>query len=591
MQSVAPLAPALIPGPDADGFYHPIDEDQVAALVRMARQRGLQVRVRGSAHSEAAAIFSDARLRGAGEAVDLVLDLLDGVHFDAPRLQVSVAAGCRFGHDPRDRSGRATEARGLCAQLEARGWALPVLAGVSHQTVAGFFATGSCGGSLQHALDRAIVGLRLIDGTGQLHVLTPATTPALFAAAGVSLGLLGIVTGVTLQCEPRYDIIGEEAITTRSAAAVDLFADDGPRCLAAFLRAHAYARLLWWPQPGVDKLVVWTARREPGEPGEPRPYQAFPRVLGSDVVVQKLAGLGMRGLDAWHTAARAMPRPLRAATDPLRGALVNAFVPADAAGPRQFRDTWWRGLPMDDQIDERVMPVDFVEVWLPMAHAAEAMRRLRALHERTGWDLAVNAPIEVYAGAASRFSLSPGHGGDRVRINVFWPRFNREDPRAGSFAAHVAALADLGARFHWAKHVPASFGPAQAHAAYPEWPAFLHLRAALDPDQLFLTARWRHITGVAPAGAAGRPCRPLTLVTDPLSDHPARPRPFAISDAALAVGAATLLIFLAPDLLASAAGQLNVWCWALALVLGHLLIKHTLAFVRTPTTRPIEHWR
>jgi FAD/FMN-containing dehydrogenase len=344
-----------------------------------------------------------------------------------------------------------------------------------------------------------------------MHVLTPETTPELFAAAGVALGLLGVVVEVTLQCEPRFDIVGEEAITDRADAAVDLFAETGPRSVASFLRAHSYARLLWWPQPGVDKLVVWTARREPGASGEPRPYRAFPRLFGSDAMIQRLAGLGMRGLDAWQTAAQALPRALRAATDPLRGALVNAFVPTDSAGPQQFRDVWWRALPMDDQIDERWMPVDFVEIWLPIDRAAEAMSRLRTMYEQTGWDLAVNAPVEIYAGATSRFWLSPGHGGERVRINVFWPRFNRDDPNAGSFAAHVACLAELGARFHWAKHVPACFGPAAAEAAYPQWDAFMALRARLDPDQLFLTGRWRRITGVAPDGAAA-PRRRLELV-------------------------------------------------------------------------------
>lgn len=44
----------------SDGFYHPADEDQVAALVAMAARQGRQLRVRGSMHSvPAAAITTD----------------------------------------------------------------------------------------------------------------------------------------------------------------------------------------------------------------------------------------------------------------------------------------------------------------------------------------------------------------------------------------------------------------------------------------------------------------------------------------------------------------------------------------------------
>ncbi|MEJ7734628.1 MAG: FAD-binding protein [Polyangiaceae bacterium] len=124
--------------PDESGYWHPRSEAEIQALVRHARARGLQVRVRGAAHSVPAAIHTDARLRaGAGlapradQALEMVLDLHAAVVFDDARRRVTVQAGCRFGADPHDRTGRASLAAGLCAQLEARGWALPNLAGVT----------------------------------------------------------------------------------------------------------------------------------------------------------------------------------------------------------------------------------------------------------------------------------------------------------------------------------------------------------------------------------------------------------------------------------------------------------------------------
>ena len=40
-----------------------------------------------------------------------------------------------------------------------------------------------------------------------MHSLTAETDPDLFYAAGVSLGLLGIITEVTLQCENSFNLI------------------------------------------------------------------------------------------------------------------------------------------------------------------------------------------------------------------------------------------------------------------------------------------------------------------------------------------------------------------------------------------------
>jgi FAD/FMN-containing dehydrogenase len=54
------MSPAVnTPTPAPDGFYHPKDEAQLKALVMLANRRGVQLRVRGSTHSVAHAIYTD----------------------------------------------------------------------------------------------------------------------------------------------------------------------------------------------------------------------------------------------------------------------------------------------------------------------------------------------------------------------------------------------------------------------------------------------------------------------------------------------------------------------------------------------------
>jgi FAD/FMN-containing dehydrogenase len=466
----------------------------VSELVRWARRRGLPVRVLGAGHSIPPAIETTARREARpGAGVDLVLDRCAGVTFDDERRRATVEAGCRFGADPRDRSGRATAEAGLCWQLERRGWALPNLAGLSQQTVAGFLMTGSAGGSRRRSLDRAVAGLRLVGADGEVHEYTRERDPDLLDAAGVSLGLLGVVTSVTFDCEERYDVAGEEAIARAGGGPVDLFSGDEAD---AFLAAEEYARVLWWPQPGVDRVAVWRAGRVPGPPSPtPTPYRPLPEVAGSTLPAQAAAALVL----AAAGRSRRFGRALAAAYDLL--------IPEDKGPPRRFRDAWWRALPMDDGIDEALLPVEFCELWLPREATGEALRRLRAHFERGGFAATGSFCVEVYAGAESPFWLSPGHGRESTRLNLF--RSPRDPGDAGRewFPRFWELLEDLDVRAHWGKHLhpdPAR-SAARFAASYERLGDFLELRAELDPDGAFLSDYWRAQLGIAPPPRRARP--------------------------------------------------------------------------------------
>src|SRR5215510_4465310 len=88
---------------DARGFYHPSNEEQLIELIRIANRDGLQIRVRGSAHSVPASIYTDGF--GAAPAgkrgINVMLDRLAAVTFDEARMQVTAQAGCHLGRDPR----------------------------------------------------------------------------------------------------------------------------------------------------------------------------------------------------------------------------------------------------------------------------------------------------------------------------------------------------------------------------------------------------------------------------------------------------------------------------------------------------------
>ncbi|MBL9025078.1 MAG: FAD-binding protein [Myxococcales bacterium] len=518
-----PIAEPRLVGPpglpvDARGYVHLRTEHELQLVVAHARANGLSVRVRGSAHSVPAAIHSDARLAGRGKAIELLLDRYDRVRFDDANMQVTVEAGCRFGHDPRDPTMRSSVEGGLCHKLQQRGWALPILGGVSHVTVAGFLSTGSAGGSASRGFHDAVVSLRLVDGQGRLHVLSRSNEPDRFHAALVSMGLFGIVSAVTLQCVPSYDVQSYESIVAAQRAPFRM-TDPGPDGLESFLRQSPFARVLWWPQRGVDKLVVWAGRPMTDEDYDtstgprwamdPVPYSAFEPLFGTDRPTQAAAAVALAALGGWRGGLRRMAgervgRGIAGLADKLgarrlEAAITSSFSPEDTRGPRRFRDVWWRALPMDDGIDERLLPTTFTELWLPLSQTARAMERLRDLYQRHP-EAAGYFAVEIYAAAESGAWMSPAYGGPAVRLNVFWFQHHAGDPRTELFPPLWDALSDLGARVHWGKLLPTASAREIGQALrsrYPRWQDFLRVREELDPDGIFLTAYWRNILGLA----------------------------------------------------------------------------------------------
>lgn len=465
----------------------------MVALVRWARHDGVRLRVLGSGHSVPAAIA------GANDRI-VMLDGMRHLRYDPASGDVTVGAGARLGPDPLDPARHASE--GLCPWLHARGRALSNLGGILHQTVAGFLATGSGGGSPCHDAAAAVVGVRVVDGRGDVHQFRRGHEDEWINAVLVSVGTCGIITEVTLRTEPGYDVVGSETVLPDRSETLDLFADD--RCgLASFLSAHEYARLLWWPQRGVQRVQVWEARRAaPGDTTPKRAYQPMPTILGSSQPMQLAGGAALWGLVHWRRLGRMMPpgpwQRLQRAVAPFEAMLYRAFVDGDPARPQRFRGAWWEVLPQDATMDERWMPTTFTEIFVPLEEAGAAMRTLDALFAADPAQ-AGHFAIELYAAPASSSWLHPAYARASLRINVFWLMHAPDDPRDRFFPRIWEALAPFTPRLHWGKlfpHHPAS----TVTGRYPRLGDFETVRRRLDPDRVFLTPWLAVALGVDAAG-------------------------------------------------------------------------------------------
>jgi hypothetical protein len=453
----------------ADGLVHPAAEPAVAEAIRFAAASGRRLRVRGAGHAPPGTTAAD-------DPADLVLSL-DQMRelrvVDEGERLVQAQAGIHLGRDPSAPTKEGRLAGSLLYRLaEEHGWTLGSTGGITHQTLGGFLATASAGGTLQHSLLDHVVEVRLVDGRGETQVFSGAGGERGLPAVLPSLGLLGVVTAVTLRCEPLFTIAGQEAIVDLAGAQLDLEGPgDGERpSLAEFLARAEYARIEWWPQRGAERLAVWQAQRTEVQPGfRPTRYEEFTRypVVGEALFSSLFVIFGNLGdprrvsnllrrngdhvsmaLGRLEASGRLTPRrnrlllllpallrtlgraaPLLALLAPvLRGSLpwlvpaaLDRVLPLDEhkpgmrrGEPQSFRDWGWQGLPMDNQASDILLGCRFTELWVPLHRAGELVRTVRAYFgqptaARRSYERTGLFAYELYGAPAAAGWLHPGH--------------------------------------------------------------------------------------------------------------------------------------------------------------------------------------
>src|SRR5262245_10108705 len=161
----------------------PRDEEEVAALVRAAAERGTRVRVAAATHSVTPVVETDGLL--------LDLSALRGVvSTDAERKRATALPG--------------TLIRDFYEPLWSAGLALRNQGDIDTQQIAGAVATATHGsGTGYTSLSGVVRGVRLVTATGEIRNIGE-DEPDLLLAAQVSVGMLGVVTRLELEVTDAY---------------------------------------------------------------------------------------------------------------------------------------------------------------------------------------------------------------------------------------------------------------------------------------------------------------------------------------------------------------------------------------------------
>lgn len=389
-------------------IHHPASVDEVRRLVaRVPRIRAL-----GARHSFNGVADSP------GELIDLA-NIPPSFDIDPAHRTVTVGAATNYGV--------------LAAHLDSTGWALHNMASLPHVSVAGATATGTHGsGDRLGNLASAVAAIEIVTATGDL-VTFRRGDPG-FDGIVVSLGAFGVVTRVTLDIEPAYEMrqdAFEGLAWTRLMADFD----------AVMAAGHSVSLMTNWSGDAVTRLWVKT-RLSDGLPD---------------------------AVSAAHLGASPTARP-SARPDP---AATARLTPFGVPGP------WSERLP-HFRTDVVPGPEGHLqsEYMVPRAQAPAAIERLRAIGGRIDRLL---SGTEIRSMAGDRLWLSPAYGGDRIAIHFSW---QREIAAVAAMTAEIEAmLLPLGARPHWGKimHAPA----AALAPLYPQLPAFRDLSRSWDSGGKF----------------------------------------------------------------------------------------------------------
>jgi len=400
-------------------------ERDIVNAVCAAREGGHAVRGVGARGSKSDCYRTDG--------VSLFFDLYDRiVSFDG--RTVTVQAGAKIGR--------------LNEFLRRRGAVIPTCGEWQGATVAGSIATGCHGGSSRHGVhSSSIASLRLIlaDGTP----LEVDRQSAYFDHAAVSIGAMGIVSTVTLNCTEAFHLELETRVVPFGRFVRDHAALDG---------ASEFFSAVWFPS--ARRVLTFAANRVPARVPTKHRMERFS--VSTFLLDMASRWLHLNGVTDERFAGRCVDTADR----------ILCPIPDRTARVRALRTISRDWLAM--------------EVAVPVASAGDALVRLDRLL-RANPHAMLNA-VGLRSSAPDAFSLSPCHGRRTFWVDLFYRRRSRQ------FGDALAlTLEGLQGRCHWGKHV--GLGMQHLRGQYPRFAEFLQARAALDPDGVFSSPFLRSIAG------------------------------------------------------------------------------------------------
>ncbi|HVW70323.1 MAG TPA: D-arabinono-1,4-lactone oxidase [Steroidobacteraceae bacterium] len=404
----------------------PATEEELATLLRDSSGG---IRPVGSAHSFSALVPTDGTLISLGRLSGLI-------SHDPVRLQAELWAG--------------TPMSQIGEPLKRIGQALPNMADIDYQTLAGATATSTHGtGPKYGSYSSQIVGLRLITANGDVLDCDAQHHPEVFSAARVSLGALGVITRIRLQNRRAFRLRAHTWIQN-----TDELLEELPQ----LVRENDHFELNPILHSDVSVAVALNETTE---------ARTTPKEGGGD-------GDKVEILRRIHVYARESPR--------LQATLLN-FAARHLMNFQDAVDDSFRIFP-----NVRDVRFNEMEYEIPADAGPQCLREILAKVRTQNLDSYF--PLEYRYVRADDIPLSMFQGRDTCAISI-----HQHYPM--DYHAYFAEIEPIfwkyDGRPHWGKlH---TLNARLLRPLYPKWQDFQTVREALDPQGKFLNAHLRSLFG------------------------------------------------------------------------------------------------
>ncbi len=421
--------------------FHPATEADLAQAVQLAAKEGLKIRAIGALHSAVPIPATDG--------VCIMLDRYQKL-LKVEGTQVTVQAGIQICQ--------------LNEVLAEKGLALPILGTIDQQTIAGAISTGTHGGSLHRpSLSSYVSAVSLIKADGS--IVTISRNQPAFKAVGISLGLLGILSTVTIDCVPAFSLRAKT------------YAFSFEQLIKNFERIHQdndFVDIRYSPITNTAHAVLINQPEQPiAKNGGWEPVKQSKLTWRATETVNKMAQrvfqqLPVNGLQRW---------------------CLNRYEQSVYSAPYGRSDFVLTHFDAtsDDLISNKASvdldPVADMELAVPYGRAIAALQAIRDHFHKT--QRYPTMQIHIRCSAGEDFWLSPSQS-EPICWLEFW-----EYPCTGEFFAEmVALLKPFGLRGHWGKQIPIETNYLQAQ--YPRWQDFCQLVKQWDADGRFSNSTLTH---------------------------------------------------------------------------------------------------
>ncbi len=349
------------------------------------------------------------------------LEKLDQVvELDSERGTVTIEGGMRYGP--------------LCQFLHENGYALPNLASLPHISVAGACATATHGsGNGNGNLATAVSGMEMITTDGEVVSFSRDEDPTEFSGTVVGLGALGLVSKLTLDLRPTFEVAQTVYQNLPLTQLLGNFDD---------ITSRGYSVSLFTRWQGSNINQVWIKR--------------------------KLTENDHAELDTTLHGATMATEHLRPIGDSVEN---NCTQQMGIPGP------WHERLPhfkmeFTPSHGEELQS----EYFVPRQYGLSAIEAIHSIGSMFDSQLLIS---EIRTIAADDLWMSPCYQQDCVAIHFTW---RRNWPEVRPLLSQIErALAPFEARPHWGKSFTAL--PDLVKSLYPKRSSFCDLAERLDPKQ------------------------------------------------------------------------------------------------------------